>query len=44
MNKSLVDVPDSAENRQWMRQFKARWNERLQQIELWIISSEIEVE
>jgi hypothetical protein len=42
--KIVVDVPDSDENRQWMKQFKARWKERLQQIDLWMISSEVEVE
>ena len=28
----VVDVPDSARNRQWMRQFKERWKVRLEQI------------
>ena len=42
--KLVVDVPDSAGNRDWMKQFKARWKERLQQIDLWMISSGIEVE
>jgi hypothetical protein len=42
--KLVVDVPDSDENREWMKEFKARWKERLQQIDLWMISSEIEVE
>jgi len=42
--KIVVDVPDSAGNRKWMKQFKARWKERLQQIDLWMISSGIEVE
>ena len=40
----VVDVPDSAKNRQWMRQFKARWKERLEQLELWMVSHRIEVE
>ena len=42
--KIVVDVPDLDANRQWMKQFKARWKERLEQIDLWMISSEIEVE
>jgi hypothetical protein len=42
--KIVVDVPDSTGNRHWMKQFKSRWRERLQQIDLWMISSEIEVE
>lgn len=40
----LVDVPDSAKNRQWMKQFKARWKERLEQLELWMVSYRIEVD
>ena len=31
----VVDVPDSAKNRQWMREFKNRWRDRLRQVELW---------
>lgn len=40
----LVDAPDSAKNRQWMRKFKARWKERLEQLELWMVSYCIEIE
>jgi hypothetical protein len=40
----VVDVPDSAKNRQWMKQFKARWRARLEQLELWLVSYRIEVE
>ena len=42
--KVVVDVPDSAKNRQWMKGFKARWKERLEQVELWVVSHRIEVE
>jgi hypothetical protein len=42
--KIVVDVPDVDQNREWMKRFKAQWKERLQQIDLWMISSEIEVE
>ena len=28
----VVDLPDSAKNRQWMKQFKGRWKDRLEQI------------
>ncbi|HBB88386.1 MAG TPA: hypothetical protein DC047_12300 [Blastocatellia bacterium] len=42
--KLVVDVPDLAEYREWMKEFKARWKERLQQMDLWMISSEIEIE
>ena len=40
----VVDVPDSARNRQWMKQFKERWKVRLEQLELWMVSYRIEVE
>lgn len=40
----IVDIPDSAKNRQWMKQFKVRWKERLEQLELWMVSYCIEVE
>ena len=31
----VVDVPDTAKNRKWMKGFKARWKERLEQLEIW---------
>ena len=40
----VVDMPDSANNRQWMRQFKERWKARLEQIDLWMVSYRIEIE
>jgi hypothetical protein len=40
----VVDVPDSAKNRQWMKQFKDRWKVRLEQLELWVVSYRIEIE
>lgn len=40
----VVDVPDIAANRDWMRDFKARWRTRLEQLELWLVSYCIEVE
>jgi hypothetical protein len=40
----FVDVPDLARNRKWMKQFKARWKERLEQLELWMVSYPIEIE
>ena len=44
LSKVLVDVRDTAENREWMRAFKARWKEELEQVEVWLISYEIAVE
>ncbi len=40
----VVDVPDLAKNRKWMKSFKARWKARLEQLELWLISYGIEIE
>ncbi len=40
----IVDVPDSAEHRDWMRQFKVRWMQRLEQMDLWVVSYRIDVE
>jgi hypothetical protein len=40
----IVDVPDSPPNRAAMQSFKTRWKNRLDQLELWMISYEIEVE
>ena len=39
-----VDFSESPRNRRWMREFKARWKERLEQLEIWMISFRIEVE
>lgn len=40
----VVDGPDSAKNRKWMKGFKARWKKKLEQLELWMVSYRIEVE
>lgn len=40
----VVDVPDTAQSREWMKEFKGRWKTRLQQLELWMVSHKIEVE
>jgi hypothetical protein len=44
LSKIVIDVGDSEENREWMREFKARWKEKLEQVELWLVSYEIEVD
>lgn len=44
LSRIIVDMPDTAENRAWMKQFKARWKTRLQQVELWMVSYGIEIE
>ncbi len=40
----FVDVPDLAENRQWMKEFKLRWRTRLEQIEQWVVNYRVDVE
>jgi hypothetical protein len=40
----VVDVPDTVKNRRWMKQFKARWKARLEQLELWMVSYRIDIE
>ena len=40
----VVDVPDTAKNRQWMKTFKRRWKAKLDQLELWLISYTITIE
>lgn len=42
--KIVVDVPDSAAHRNWMKQYKARWKARLEQLELWMVSYRIEID
>ncbi len=40
----VVDVPDTVKNQKWMKAFKLRWKERLEQLELWMVSYPIEIE
>ena len=40
----VVDVPDTKKNRKWMKAYKARWKERLDQLELWMVSYPIDIE
>ena len=40
----VVDVPDTDDNRAWVREFKARWKAKLEQLELWVVSYLIELE
>jgi hypothetical protein len=43
-SRVVIDVEDTTRNRQWMREFKNRWKERLEQIELRVVSYRIEIE
>jgi len=40
----VVDIPDSDENRNWMKEFKARWKTKVEQVELWMVSYRIDIE
>jgi len=40
----FADVPDSAKNKRWMKEFKERWKTRLEQRDLWMVSYRIEIE
>lgn len=40
----IVDVPDKKKNRAWMREFKARWKQQLDQLEIWMVSYRIDLE
>ena len=40
----VVDVPDTSQGREWMKDFKVRWRTRLEQLEIWMVSYLIEVE
>lgn len=42
--KLVIDVSDTDDSRLWMRDFKARWKQRLEQIDLWLVSYEIDVD
>ncbi len=42
--KIVVDVPDTAKNRRWMKTFKERWKVRLKQLDLWLVSYPITVD
>jgi len=40
----VIDVPDTATNRRWMKSFKHRWKKKLQQLELWMVSYLVTIE
>jgi len=40
----VIDVPDTAKNRQWMKAFKQRWKVKLDQLELWMVSYLVTIE
>ena len=42
--KIVVEATDEEANREWMREYKARWKQKLEQLELWLVSYTIDVD
>ena len=42
--KIVIDAPDEEVNREWMREYKKRWKQKLDQLELWLVSYTIDVD
>jgi len=42
--KIVIDASDEGANREWMREYKARWKAKLEQLELWLVSYTIDVD
>ncbi len=42
--KIVIDAVDEEANREWMREYKARWKQKLEQLELWLVSYTIDVD
>ncbi len=42
--KIVIDAADEEANREWMREYKARWKQKLEQLELWLVSYTIDVD
>ncbi len=42
--KIVIDAADEEANREWMREYKVRWKEKLDQLELWLVSYTIDVD
>lgn len=42
--KIVIDASDEEENRVWMRGYKERWKQKLEQLDLWLISYTIDID
>lgn len=42
--KIVIDAPDEEANREWMREYKKRWKQKLEQLDLWLVSYTIDVD
>ncbi len=41
--RTVVDVADAPENRGWFEEFKGRWKTRLEQLDLWVVSYQVDI-
>ncbi len=44
LSKIVIDIPNTIENREWMREFKQHWMNKLKQLEIWLVSYEIDID
>ncbi len=42
--KIVVDAADEEANREWMREYKKRWKQKLEQLDLWLVSYTVDVD
>ena len=42
--KIVIDATDEEADREWMREYKARWKAKLEQLDLWLVSYTIDVD
>ncbi len=42
--KIVIDAADEETNREWMRDYKARWKAKLEQLDLWLVSYTIDID
>jgi len=42
--KIVIDAADEEASREWMREYKARWKQKLEQLDLWLVSYTIDVD
>ena len=40
----VIDIPETDDNRDWMKELESRWKSRLEQLELWVVSYQIDIE
>ena len=43
LSKIVIDIPNIPTNIEWMKAYKARWMNELDQLDIWLVSYEIDV-